>query len=75
MRKQKKDRHAPTPERAPGWPQGRDDVVNKYGTYEVQATCGMENEFPMIAQGGGVGKSAPEALKKTGENQNRSVRQ
>lgn len=74
MKKQKKGTHAPTPKRAPGWPQGRDDMVNKYGTYEVQATCGMENEFPMIAQGG-VGKSAPEALKKTGENQNRSVRQ
>lgn len=27
------------------------DLVNKYGTYEVQATNGMENDFPKIAQG------------------------
>ena len=39
------------PERKPGWPDGPDDVINKYGTYEVQATCGTENDFPMIAQG------------------------
>ena len=37
--------------RGPGWPDGKDDVINRFGTYEVQATCGMENEFPMIAQG------------------------
>ncbi len=39
------------PERKPGWPEGRDDVINKYGTYEVQRTNGMENLYPMIAQG------------------------
>lgn len=39
------------PGRKPGWPDGPDDVINKYGTYEVQATCGTENDFPMIAQG------------------------
>lgn len=37
--------------RGPGWPDGKSDVINKYGTYEVQATCGMENDFPQIAQG------------------------
>ncbi len=37
--------------RGPGWPEGKNDVINKYGTYEVQATCGMENDFPQIAQG------------------------
>ena len=42
---------APTPRRAPGWPQGRDDMINKFGTFEVQATCGQENRFPQIAQG------------------------
>lgn len=36
--------------RRPGYPEGEDDVINKYGTYEVQATCGMENEYPQIAQ-------------------------
>ena len=39
------------PERKPGWPEGDDDVINKYGTYEVQRTSGMENEYPQIAQG------------------------
>ena len=39
------------PGRKPGWPDGPDDVINKYGTYEVQATCGTGNDFPMIAQG------------------------
>ena len=37
--------------RVPGRPQGEDDLINKYGTFEVQATCGMENEYPSIAQG------------------------
>lgn len=39
------------PERGPGWPDGEDDVINKYGTYEIQRTNGMENTYPMIAQG------------------------
>lgn len=39
------------PGRKPGWPEGDDDVINKYGTYEVQRTSGMENPYPMIAQG------------------------
>ena len=39
------------PERKPGWPEGEDDVINKYGTYEIQRTNGMENPYPMIAQG------------------------
>ncbi len=39
------------PDRKPGWPAGDDDVINKYGTYEVQRTNGMENAYPMIAQG------------------------
>ena len=39
------------PELIPGWPEGDDDVINKYGTYEVQRTNGMEHPYPMIAQG------------------------
>lgn len=46
----KKSQNPPL-DRVPGQPKGRDDVINKYGTYEVQATCGMENEYPSIAQG------------------------
>ena len=37
--------------RLPGWPVGGDDVGDKYGEYEVQATNGTENEYPQIAQG------------------------
>lgn len=37
--------------RGPGWPDGPDDVINQFGTYEVQATNGTENDFPQIAQG------------------------
>lgn len=37
--------------RGTGWPAGEDDVMNKYGEYEVQATNGTEHDFPQIAQG------------------------
>lgn len=47
----KKDHVSQPPERKPGWPEGDDDVINKYGTYEVQRTNGMEHPYPMIAQG------------------------
>ncbi len=43
--------HSQPPERKPGWPEGDDDVINKYGTYEVQATNGTEHNYPQIAQG------------------------
>lgn len=39
------------PERKPGWPDSDDDVINKYGTYEIQRTNGVENPYPQIAQG------------------------
>lgn len=48
---EKKNHESQPPERKPGWPEGDDDVINKYGTYEIQRTSGMENEYPMIAQG------------------------
>ena len=37
--------------RGPGNPDDEDDLINKYGTYEVQRTNGMENDYPQIAQG------------------------
>ena len=37
--------------RGPRWPDSEDDVINKYGTYEVQATNGTEHDYPQIAQG------------------------
>ena len=39
------------PSRGPGRPDGEDDVIHRYGTYEVQATADTENAYPMIAQG------------------------
>ncbi len=39
------------PPRGPGWPDSEDDVINKYGTYEVQDTADTDNRYPMIAQG------------------------
>ena len=39
------------PERGPGRPDSRDDVINRYGTYEVQDTADTDNRYPLIAQG------------------------
>lgn len=47
--------------RGPGWPDSKDDVINKYGTYEVQATCDTENDYPQIAQG--MAKQLKDALR------------
>lgn len=55
------DHKSRPPERKPGWPDGDDDVINKYGTYEVQRTNGMENRYPMISQGISI-KEAREQL-------------
>lgn len=44
-------RYEVPPERKEGQPDGDDDVINKYGTYEVQRTCDTGSEYPMIAQG------------------------
>ncbi len=51
MTKKKRDHRSQPPERKPGWPDGDDDVINKYGTYEIQRTNEMEHPYPMIAQG------------------------
>jgi len=62
-----------TGERKVGWPEGDDDVINKYGTYEVQRTCGVENDYPQIAQGlsakeaGTLERRAERWRKKTGK--------
>jgi len=32
-------------------PESADEMVNKYGTYNIQPTADTENEFPAIAQG------------------------
>ncbi len=34
-----------------GQPETVYDMVNKYGTYEIQPTNDSDNEYPMISQG------------------------
>ncbi|MCQ2478480.1 MAG: hypothetical protein MJ091_04620 [Clostridia bacterium] len=34
-----------------GQPVDVDDMLNKYGTYQIQPTADSENAFPKIAQG------------------------
>ena len=46
-----------------GQPHDAGDVINKYGTYEIQPTSDNENRFPAIAQG------LPEAVSEKYENQ------
>ena len=41
----------PSVQPVPGEPVDTWDQINKYGTYEIQPTCGMENDYPQIAQG------------------------
>lgn len=56
MKNQKK--FPETPDRTPNSPlkpkeEGKNvfDLVNEYGTYEIQPTCDTENQYPTIAQG------------------------
>lgn len=35
----------------PGLPGTAFDMVNRYGTYEIQATADTDNQYPAIAQG------------------------
>ena len=57
MDKEKKERkHCPLPD-APftdpifGQPESCADLVNKYGTYNIQPTADTENVFPLIGHG------------------------
>ena len=47
-----------TPDRTPNTPlkpkeesKNVFDLINEYGTYEIQPTCDTENQYPAIAQG------------------------
>lgn len=57
MEKQKRsERDYPFPERpfvdpCFGEPESCADLVNKYGTYNIQPTAETENTFPLIAHG------------------------
>lgn len=45
-----------------GEPQDTFDLVNKYGTYNIQPTADTQNSYPQIAQG--LSKIADEESKK-----------
>lgn len=51
----KKNEHENTPNPSAanisGQPQTVFDMLNKYGTYNIQPTADNENEYPKIAQG------------------------
>lgn len=52
-RKKISERDCPTPSAASvtGEPEDVFDMVNKYGTYNIQPTAQTENAFPYISQG------------------------
>lgn len=51
--KMKKEKIGATPSSTPiiGQPQDAFELINKYGTYEIQPTADSDNEYPTIAQG------------------------
>ena len=55
MKKKKTEKlpYDPTPmtNAFPGQPEDCFDLINQYGTYEIQRTADTDNEFPAIAQG------------------------
>ena len=53
MKNDKKIRETPAAQPVMGQPETAADMVNKYGTYEIQPTADTDtdNEFPAIAQG------------------------
>lgn len=46
-----KDSSTPSSNDYSGAPDASSDIVNKYGTYEIQPTADTDNPFPHIAQG------------------------
>ncbi len=48
--KKKKSTITPSLHRDIGLPQTAFDMINRYGTYEIQATAETENQYPAIAQ-------------------------
>ena len=39
------------PETSGGQPETAEELINQYGTYEIQPTADTDNPFPHIAQG------------------------
>ncbi len=38
------------------------ELINKYGTYEIQPTCDSDNKYPEIAQGRPKGRKSGDRL-------------
>lgn len=38
-------------------PENSFELINKYGTYEIQPTCDSDNKYPEIAQGRPKGRT------------------
>lgn len=51
MKKKPKAKIEPAVNAVWGQPLDCNEMVNKYGTYEIQPTCDSDNDFPKIAQG------------------------
>ena len=47
----REEKNTPMTEPHFGQPEDRRDLINKYGTYEIQPTADSENVFPLIAPG------------------------
>ena len=71
--KKNKTKHEYNPEMSVtaimGEPETAFDMVNKYGTYEIQPTADTDNEFPPIAQGQ---HRQPEDLKTKAESETKN---
>lgn len=55
MRKKNKPKHyfelSPSTDAVLGQPETAEELVKKYGTYEIQPTNDSDNDFPKISQG------------------------
>lgn len=67
MKRRFKKNFMPSVKNETGNPETVFEMVNRYGTYEIQATADTENQYPAIAQG------YNEKIKRNdGENKNRA---
>lgn len=48
--KKEKNKTTPSANNYDGFPDDSFDLINKYGTYEIQPTCHMQTDFPQISQ-------------------------
>ncbi len=51
MNKKEKISKADLNENVSGNPETAEQLINKYGTYNIQPTADTENDYPQIAQG------------------------